>query len=345
MPKYATGQIIGTRYEVLDYLGDGATGEVYKVFDRHQGFECALKLLGPNSSGATGPWHEAQILTELQSDFILPVRNADTFAGLPFLVTDIATSGTAADAMEPVGVEPTRAVRWISAACHGAARTHDAGLIHRDIKPANLFLIADDAILLGDFGMAALMGPDGSAGRDGTPVTVAPEVAAGGSTTIRSDVYSLGASLYALLAGRYRHNAPTKAAVLAAIRAGPGTQIRDAAPHVNRGVANCVEKAMARDPHDRYANATAFAAALSNVVPPLRRWRRTDEHGHHRSCWRGEATGRAEAVICCIEAGSGRHAHIEARYVSGRTITEACRPRSTYRNLARQVRSAIRSIG
>ena len=97
MPKYAQGTIIDARYEVLEYLGSGSSGEVYRVLDTYQNFVGALKLLDPQRV-SKGPWHEAQVLTQLKSDFILPVRNADTFAGLPYLVTELAMNGTAADA-------------------------------------------------------------------------------------------------------------------------------------------------------------------------------------------------------------------------------------------------------
>ena len=83
------------------------------------------------------------------------------------------------------------------------ARAHDERLLHRDIKPHNLFLTASGEVQLGDFGIAVLMDVNGEGPPLGTPITCAPDVLAGSNTSVRSEVYSLGATLYALLSGQY----------------------------------------------------------------------------------------------------------------------------------------------
>ncbi len=330
------GAIIDGRYVVRSFLGSGSYGEVYEVLDSHQGGVFALKLFTP-MPGAP-PWHEAHVLTHLESDYILPVRNADIAAGVPYLVTELATHGTAEHGFAPLGVEPDTAVRWIRAACRGATRTHDAGLLHRDIKPGNLFRTATGDVVLGDFGLAVLMNSACQGPPNGTPVTVAPEVAAGGPTTVASDVYSLGATLYALLAGRYGHNEPTAAACLAAVAVGPPPSLRDLAPHVSLGLAQRVERAMARNAADRYPTPAALDAALGQLTAATRRWRRTDEHGHH-ACWRGSGHG-ADVTVCVLPVGP-RFA-VEARYQpSGKALPGAAQPAVPVSQLPRRVRAAI----
>src|SRR5258708_2648165 len=112
----------------------------------HQNATVALKLIRTLAFPIT-PWVEAQVLTHLRSDYILPVWNADFAAGIPYIVTELARHGSTADRLAPCGVSPDLAVRWVRAACRGATRTHDAGLLHRDIKAENLFLTEDDEAL------------------------------------------------------------------------------------------------------------------------------------------------------------------------------------------------------
>jgi serine/threonine-protein kinase len=337
----AAGTVIGGRYVVQTLLGRGSFGEVYKVADGNQGGEYALKLFLPLPG--TNVWHEAQILTQLESDYILPVRNADIASGVPYVVTDIAAYGTAADHLSPIGVVPDRAVHWTRAACRGTTRTHDAGLLHRDIKPGNLFLTATGDALLGDFGLAHLQDAFGNAPPGGTPVTEAPEVAAGNPATVRSDVYSLGATLYALLAGRYAHDGPDIPACLAALAAGPGPALRDIAPHVGQALAQRVARAMDRDPAARYASASAFDAALGQLPKQTRRWARTDEHPGHLGCWRGTAAKASAVTVCAI--ASGPHCGVEARYQpSGKKIIAACRAAAPLRLLSRNLRAAMNII-
>lgn len=337
---HAAGVVIDGRYTIQSFLGSGASGEVYEVIDAHQGQTYALKLFRP-VPGAP-PWHEAQVLTQLESDFILPVRNADIANGLPYIVTDLAIHGSAADGTMPLGIDPSIAVRWVRAACRGATRTHDARLLHRDIKPENLFRTASGGVVLGDFGMAAFMDPHGEAGRDGTPVTVAPEVAAGGNTTVSSDVYSLGATLYALVAGRYAHNAPTKHACLDAVMTTVPPLLRDVAPHVTRGLAQRVERAMARDPNDRYDCPASFDADLGLLRAEPRRWQRTDEHIGHHGCWRSAGGGR-DIVICV--ATSGTRFVVEGRYAAtSRRVPGTLQSPVTAAQLPRRIRAAMNAI-
>jgi serine/threonine protein kinase len=339
---FPPGTLIANRYKVVRWLGKGAFGEVYAVEDQHQGQLVALKLIGSTGGGT---WAEAQVLTYLRSPYILPVWNADYFAGVPFLVTDLAENGTVGDRIAPRGVPMPLAIRWTIAVCRGAQRTHDANLLHRDIKPDNIFLTADDEALLGDFGLACLMNPPGEGPYGGTVTTMAPEVAAGGNTSRESDVYSIGATFYALLAGRFPHHAPTGPAVRALVIAGPPPSVRDYAHQVPIALARRVEKAIARDRADRYPTPAAFAADLGRVSLPARLWWRTDEHqaSGHLLCWRGEAKGKTDATVCVVPAGS-RFAVEAAHQPTGRRITAACKLAGPESALPTKLRTAIAAV-
>jgi serine/threonine protein kinase len=335
----AVGDLVANRYRIAGFLGRGGYGEVYAVDDLHQHQRVALKFLQP-TGGST--WQEAQILTGLRSEYILPVLNADVEMGVAYLVTEIAEYGSADSPMHPIGVPPNLAVRWIRHACRGAARTHQAGLLHRDIKPANLFLTAQEEARLGDFGAACLMAPNGFGPPFGTPVTIAPEAVPGGATSVASDVYSLGATLYALLAGRYAHQGPDDHRTYQMVVNDPVPPLRDFAPHVSLSLQARVVGAMSRNPADRYTTPEEFDRDLGRLPVPVRRWWRTDQHAAqgHLGCWFGTAHGKRDATVCLVPAGK-RFEVIAAHQPSGRLISAACRPPAPRSAVARNLRAAM----
>lgn len=342
------------RYELRSALGQGAQGEVYEAFDHHERETVALKLLRPSPD----LWAEAAILRRLYDHHILPIRNADIHQGRPFLATVLASHGSIADrilATGSAGLTTADTVRWIREACHGVARGHDSGLVHNDIKPANLFLNGKDECVVADWGFASRMDPiTGLAVVQGaTAETVAPEIAATFGTgtaaaTAQSDVFSLGATAYWMLAGR----PPIDLAGLtgpAARMHGAATltppRLHDVAPHVPRWVRDKVEKAMARDPSDRYASAHAFAAGLGNRPAVSRRWVRTDEHASHLACWRG-IPSRGVTYVMCLEAGttSSQRKIVTVSASSGHRISRGCAP-ATHTTWPRVVRRLIAALG
>ena len=256
---------------------------------------------------------------QLESPYILEFQNADIDEGVPFLVTALATNGSANTPMTPIGAPPDEAIRWVRHTCRGAARTHASGLLHRDIKPHNLFLTASGEAQLGDFGIAVLMDANGEASPGG------------GNTSVASDVYSLGATLYALLSGKYSN-------------AYGDPPIRDLALHVSQALAQRVHTAIAPDPADRYHTPAEFDAALGDLPAAVRRnWRRTDEHAGHQCCFRGEAPGKADATVCLLAVGT-RWEVLAAHRPNGRMITKACRPPGPRSTIARNLRAAMADV-
>lgn len=331
-PTYGLGQVINGRYEVLDFLGAGGFGQVYKVQDQTTGQVSALKI---TSSWMGGPWDEAQILAGLSGEFILGIRNADLVAGVPFLVTEVAEHGTAQKALASgIGLPVRQAVRWAQHASRGLARVHDLGLLHNDIKPDNLFISADGDAQLGDMGVSCLRDASGHGRFAGTAATMAPEVAAvPGSvpqplwptvrpTSIASDIYSLGATLYWMLAGQppFSHPSNDMFLVAAEVVAGPPSPLRDVAPNVPQGVADVVAKAMARLPHDRYPTAAAFDAALGGRSNQARQWTPLSAHAGHALCFIGTGHG-SDLHVCAVPTGKGSRREIQIHHtVSGRRV-------------------------
>jgi serine/threonine-protein kinase len=329
------GQTLGGRYKIQDALTPGAQGEVYRVRDEHLTLVCVLKLID-RAVIPGGDWDEAQILNHLADDHILPILNADLLVGQPYIVTALAENGTlktALDATGGLGLPSEKVVDWIRESCMGVARAHDASLAHNDIKPANLFLNAKGECLVGDFGFASKLLPPPlvSVAFGATPQTAAPEVLAGIAAgaqpaSVESDVYSLGATAFWLLAGqppiRVKGHGNARFAVAATLTP---PRLRDVAPHVPASIASVIEKAMSRDPDDRYHSANDLSAALGSRSVPPRRWVRTDEHTGHTGCWRGAEKGRAEYVVCLELDGKPTKCNVVGRYRTGAKIHGASR--------------------
>jgi len=350
--------LIAGRYLLQARLGSpGAQGEVYRALDTYEGDTVALKLL--TSVPAGGPWMEAQILRRLVDPHILPIRNADLHIATPFLVTELAVHGTLESqvaATGSCGLTVDDVIRWTRQTCQGAARGHDLRLLHNDIKPGNLFLNAQQECLVGDFGMATLI-PPGASGvipYGATAETAAPEVAAGWQTpaltaSVLSDVYSIGATAYWLLAGRPAHDLTSATDVLAKMRivaSQAPPRLRDLAPHVPQYVAAVIERAMARIPADRIESATALAAALGNRPAVSRNWVRTDEHPGHIACWRGIPANSGSTYVLCLEAGSQANRRVvAARHASsGKAIKRGSGGSIYTREWPRAIRTAIKNL-
>jgi serine/threonine protein kinase len=352
----AAGLRIANRYEVQRPLGAGGQADVYVVFDHHQDEVVALKLLKPVPAGRE--WDEARVLRRLSDEHILPIRNADTVAGQPYLVTELATHGTldgVVEATNGCGLLVDDAVRFIRQACHGIARAHDLRLLHNDIKPANLFLNAEGECMVGDFGFAAKIpaGATSTTAHGGSAPVMAPEVAAqfaaeAPTASVLSDIYSLGATAYWLLAGRPPYlleGVPPGPVRWSIVASQPPPRLRDVAPHVPPYVAAAVERAMDRSPSSRFQEVTDFADTLGRRPEVARRWRRTNEHEAHLECWLGEPESGGSTYVTCLEPGATpKKATITSTHQgSSRRITAGSRD-TTLAQAPRALRSVFRAL-
>jgi serine/threonine protein kinase len=312
-----TGDVFDGRYRLLELLGRGTFGEVWRAVDLHRGHEVALKMILNRDRSAA--WHEARILTALKSEHILEVNNADVAVDVPYIDTALATCSLDQMAV-PLGVEPGLAVDWMRRALRGLDLCHKRGLLHRDVKPQNVFLTSNGDSKLGDFGIAALMDAAGTADAHGDMRISAPELLTGGRASIASDVYSAACTLYALLAGRlpYGNGDP-----MAAIISGQCRPLRELAPHVSRALSDKVRKAMAVDPAERFPTPAAFDNALA-LPKRLRKFIPIAPHPGHVRCWNVTGHG-ADMRVCVLHGKASRYVTVETRREgSGNRVLEHC---------------------
>ncbi|HHO52873.1 MAG TPA: serine/threonine protein kinase [Deltaproteobacteria bacterium] len=295
------GVVLGT-YELVEAIGVGATASVWRAWDRHLEVSTALKLLNPTghmqgNNAQSAVLNEARAASSIISDHVVRIRAAGRFADGHHYIdmelcaehrpgddgSEVLEIGRSLSEVQLHGIEEK--VRVIAEAARGVDAAHRVGVLHRDLKPGNILLTpVSRRAKVTDFGLAAEQiypMPDATTSCDqtitvlleardgkvvGTPAYMPPEQAFGHPPTRATDVYALGATLYALLVGEHpyepRLGAPVPALdVLAQVRQRPPRPLRRAA-RVPRRLERIVERAMARSARDRYPTASALADDL-----------------------------------------------------------------------------------
>jgi serine/threonine-protein kinase len=280
----ALGRWIGARYRLVRVLGRGGMGAVYEAATADGG-SFAVKIVRPDvplrSDGLRRFARESRAAQQIENAHVARVVDAgtDDGLGLPFLVMERLEGRDLRQALRDVGpLAPSCAARLFVQACQGLAAAHACGVVHRDIKPANLFLqetgTGDIVLKLCDFGVAkhvALPEDSGdltkSNGLLGSPMYMSPEQSRNPRTVDhRSDIFSLGVTLYETLTGRSPWQGVSALDLVVAMCTTDAPALAVLAPWVPPRLAAAVHKALARNPKDRFASADEFASALRPFV-------------------------------------------------------------------------------
>jgi len=269
-----TGKIINNRYRVAKLVAQGNLGAVYRAWDLNLGRPCALKEnLQLSLEGQQQFFDEATILANLSHQNLPRVTDHFTEDQGQYLVMDFVEGENLEGVITRMGAVPhAQALEWIEQICDALSYLHTQTkpIIHRDIKPANIIIKNDGRAMLVDFGIAKRHStgqPTGTGARGwGTPNFAPPEQYSLRGTDARSDVYSLGATLYALLTGYEPIDSMTR-------RTGqPLISPRQYNPSVASRIEKTILKAMALNHDARYQSANAFCEALKHGC--WERWKR-----------------------------------------------------------------------
>jgi serine/threonine-protein kinase len=266
--RFPPGTLLGGRYRVVERLGRGGMGEVYRADDLKLAQPVALKFLPAEVD------HDPARLMQLHSEVrmarqvshpnVCRVYDIDEVDGHTFLSMEYVDGEELGSLLRRIGrFSVERSLEISRQICAGLAAAHERGVVHRDLKPANVMVDGDGKARITDFGLA---GTSGETIRAGTPAYMAPEQLAGAEVTAQSDIYSLGLVLYELFTGQRAIEAKNIAELVRKREAGvvpPSELVRDLDPAIDRAILRCLE----RDPIDRPSSALGVAAALPGGDP------------------------------------------------------------------------------
>lgn len=271
---------LAERYELGAPLGSGGMARVFAAMDRRLQRQVAVKLireeLVTDETARARLLHEARAAATFQHPNAVAVFDVgEDAAGRPFIVMEAVHGETLADHLVRCGPLPAADATAVATALLDAlAAAHRRGLVHRDVKPANVLLPADGGVKLSDFGIAKGL-ESASAGLTaggqivGTPAYLSPERAAGHPATARSDLYALGVVLYESLAGAPPFDDTDPVRVATAHQHDPVPPLAEQAPATPPALTETVERALAKSPAERFADAGEMRAALARVATTL----------------------------------------------------------------------------
>jgi serine/threonine protein kinase len=264
------------KYKVLAKIGEGAMGEVYRAHDPFLNRHVAIKTINP-SLGHDPQFRgrferEAQAAAQLNHPHIITVYDFGKEEGITYIVMELLEGH---DLKEAIGAGLFVSLRdklgLMQQVCDGVAYAHTKGIIHRDLKPGNIHIQPNGQAKVLDFGLARI--PTSEMTRAGTvlgtPHYMSPEQVRGEKADARSDVFSLGAIFYEVLTGWRPFAEDSSDRVYKRILEEEVTPVRQWAPQTPDVVAAVVERALSKDPAQRYANAGAMAAMLRRVQQSL----------------------------------------------------------------------------
>ena len=265
--------VLGDRYELLELVGRGGMAEVYRGFDRSLVRVVAVKLLPPDrrhdDTESLRLQDEARAAAGLSHPHVIAVHDVGVSTHGLYVVMELLGGRTWRDELAERGRLPEAEVARVGSAVASAlAHAHAHGIVHRDVNPSNVMLLDDGSPKLMDFGIAKIEDLPGltETGRVvGTAAYVSPEQARGERLDGKSDVYSLGCSLYELLTGAAPFRGSGSADVASARLREPPVPPRRILPIISVGMEDVVLRAMALDPRDR-PDAAALATALGGLT-------------------------------------------------------------------------------
>ncbi|MFV8756624.1 protein kinase domain-containing protein [Nannocystaceae bacterium ST9] len=286
LPAPEAGTIAG-RYRLEEKLGSGGMGTVFRAVHMGLNKPVAIKIL--NNQLAADPAYRERIMREARAVATVSHENiigvtdvGETDEGIPFVVMEYVDGETLEDTLTREGrLAARRVVRIGLQVCHALVAAHDRGLIHRDIKPANLVLVRSkvDQIKVLDFGLVKILGDISAETKVtheqaifGSPLYMSPEQCESRPIDFRTDVYSLGATLYTMLTGHPPFEGSNAVSVMAQHLHVSVRSPREYDPAgIPESLSAVVMRALAKDPGSRFATMREFVAALVAVDSELAR--------------------------------------------------------------------------
>jgi len=262
--RFPPGTLLGGRYRIVERLGRGGMGEVYRADDLKLGQPVALKFLPPDvdkdPARLTQLHTEVRMARQVSHPNVCRVYDIDEVDGHTFLSMEYVDGEDLSSLLRRIGRFPQdRALAISRQVCAGLAAAHACGIVHRDLKPANVMIDDTGKVRLADFGLAGVMG---ESVRAGTPAYMSPEQLAGREVTARSDIYALGLVLYEIFTGQRALEAQNLAELIRKREQSgiqpPSAIVAELEPEIETAIMRCLRP----DPLQRPPTALAVSAAL-----------------------------------------------------------------------------------
>jgi len=269
-------------YRIVEKIGAGGMGEVYRARDEHLARDVAIKVLPPGTlidESARKHFHkEALILSQLNHPNVATIHDFDTQQGVDFLVMEYIPGITLSTKVAAGPLPEKEVLRLGVQLAEGLAAAHEQGVVHRDLKPGNLRLTGDGRLKILDFGLARLVGPlswtesTQSLGESqavaGTLPYMAPEQLRGQTCDARTDIYSAGAVLYEMVTGRRLFSGAQSGELIDAIFHREPTPAGKVNPEVSLALEAVIGKALDKNPARRQQSARELLADLRALAAP-----------------------------------------------------------------------------
>ena len=279
------GTLLGP-YEIVELIGEGGMGAVYKARDPRLGREVAVKIIAAEKMEDPDRKrrfvHEARAASALNHPHIVTIHDVGETGGVDYIVMEYVAGRTLTQLIPREGMKPAEALKYAIPVADALARAHAAGIVHRDLKPANVIVSREDAVKVLDFGLAkhALSGSAGEMTRTmgdesqpgiivGTAAYMSPEQAEARPVDARADIFSFGALLYEMLTGRRAFTGKTTISTLAAVLHQDPKPPRELAPQTPPELERIVRRCLRKEPERRFQSAADLKVALQEVQEDL----------------------------------------------------------------------------
>jgi eukaryotic-like serine/threonine-protein kinase len=268
------------RYVLLDHVGQGARGRVFKARHRLMDRVVALKVMASgalNESSVSRFFREMKIVALLDHANVVRAIDADVHEGCPYIVMEYLEGDDLEHVLARRGpLPPDEVIDYMAQVARGLAHAHERGVIHRDVKPTNVFLLKTGVAKVLDLGFGELAGMTGQAGNIfdtdedivvGTTDFMSPEQVQNKKIDGRTDLFSLGCTMYRLLTGTYAFPGVTREVRLVKRIRERHVPITDVRPGLSYRLVAIVDRLLAARPDDRFRSATDAAEALEALIP------------------------------------------------------------------------------
>ncbi|HEY8854688.1 MAG TPA: serine/threonine-protein kinase [Candidatus Dormibacteraeota bacterium] len=261
------------QYEVLELIGEGAMGTVYRAYHAQLARTGAVKVMhaiSPDSDSIARFRHEAQAIARMRHQNILNVFDFGEYEGTPYMIVEYVPGGNLAGRMNQGLLPWGTAMRFLHGIAAGLDYAHSQGIVHRDVKPANVLLEKDETLVLADFGLAKLL--RGSSLQSltgvttGTPAYMAPEQVTGQEVGPAADRYSLATIAYEMLTGSIPFEGLGVIELLYAHVHSDPARPSTLNPQLNEKVDAVIMRGLAKAPGSRWATCEAFVNALAAAL-------------------------------------------------------------------------------